>query len=141
MAVMPDTALFQKKLAGLPLASYRPGDTVVADGSTTGRLFVLKKGVVVIMKNGVEVGTVAEPGAVFGELSVLLRRPHTADVVAVEASQFYVADTASEFMRDPVMLLYVAMLLAQRLDRANEAVIDLKHQIETGHPIGETVER
>ena len=38
---------------------------------------------------------VTEPGAVFGELSVLLDQPHTADVRAVTASQFHVADAAS----------------------------------------------
>jgi hypothetical protein len=32
---------------------------------------------------------------VFGELSVLLNQPHTADVRAVTASQFYVADAAT----------------------------------------------
>ena len=36
-----------------------------------------------------------EPGAVFGELSVLLDQPHTADVRARKASQFHVADAAT----------------------------------------------
>jgi CRP/FNR family transcriptional regulator, cyclic AMP receptor protein len=87
---------------------------------------------------------VAEPGAVFGELSVLLDRPHTADVVAVKASQFYVADAATQFMQDPVALLYVAAVLARRLDGANQALIELKRQLQAGEPgivIGKTVEK
>src|SRR5215475_8811028 len=123
MALLPDNAAFQRKLAALPLASYHAGDTVLSDGSTTGRLFILKTGAVAIIKDSVEIGKIVEPGAVFGELSVLLNSPHTADVVAVEASQFYVADGASEFMRDPLTLLYVATLLARRLNRANQALI------------------
>jgi CRP/FNR family cyclic AMP-dependent transcriptional regulator len=55
-------------------------------------------------KNGVEIATVTEPGAVFGELSVLLDQPHTADVRALEASQFYVADAATLLRIDPIAL-------------------------------------
>ena len=40
------------------------------------------------MKDETEIATVAEPGAVFGELSILLDQPHTADVLALETSQF-----------------------------------------------------
>jgi CRP/FNR family cyclic AMP-dependent transcriptional regulator len=142
MALVPDNAAFQRKLAELPLAAYHAGDTVLTDGSTTGRLFILKKGAVAIIKDGVEIGKVSEPGAVFGELSALLNSPHTADVVAVEASQFHVADGASEFMRDPATLFYVATLLARRLDRANRALIHVKHLVQAGEPraiIGTTV--
>jgi len=144
MALLPDNAAFQRKLAALPVASYDVGDTVLTDGSTTGRLFILKKGAVAIVKDGLEIGKVSEAGAVFGELSVLLNSPHTADVVAVEASQFHIADGASEFMRDPATLLYVATLLAQRLDRANKAIVRVKHLVRAGEPgaiIGTTVDQ
>src|SRR5262249_4401720 len=132
MALIADAAAFQKKLSDLPIATYEPGDAVLTDGSTTGRLLILKSGAVAILKEGIEIGRVAEPGAVFGELSVLLDRPHTADVVAVKPSQFHIADAATKFMQDPVTLLYVAALLARRLDRANGALIELKHQLQDG---------
>ena len=144
LPLVPDNAAFQTKLAELPLASYYAGDSVITDGSTTGRLFVLKTGAVAIIKGGLEIGKVTEPGAVLGELSVLLNSPHMADVVALEATQFYVADSASEFMRDPLTLIYVATLLARRLDLANKALIDLKQQVEEGESrvvIGETVDQ
>jgi hypothetical protein len=38
MPVVPDKAAFQNSLAGLPLVTYQPGETVIVDGSTTGRL-------------------------------------------------------------------------------------------------------
>jgi CRP/FNR family transcriptional regulator, cyclic AMP receptor protein len=87
MPVVPDKAAFQNSLAGLPLVTYQPGETVIVDGSTTGRLLILKKGNVAVVKEDAEIGTVADPGAVFGELSVLLDQPHTADVRASETSQ------------------------------------------------------
>ena len=38
--------------------------------------------------------------------------------------------------RSPVALLYVATVLARRLDAANKALIDLKHQVRTGESHG-----
>jgi CRP/FNR family cyclic AMP-dependent transcriptional regulator len=144
MPLIPDTAAFQRKLADLPIATYQAGETVLTAASTTGRLLILKNGAVAVIKEGVEIGKVAEPGAVFGELSVLLGRPHTADVIAVETSQFYVANAATLFMKDPVALLYVTAILARRLDRANEALIELEQQLQDDEPrivIGKTVEK
>src|SRR5215813_2527703 len=86
MAVIPDQAAFQNSLASLPVVTYQPGETVIADGSKTGRLLILKKGTVAIVKEDTEIAKVAEPGAVFGELSILLDQPHTADVRALETS-------------------------------------------------------
>ena len=80
MLHIADKAAFQNSLADLPLVTYQPGETVIVDGSKTGRLLVLKKGNVAIVKKDTEIAKVAEPGAVFGELSVLLGQPHTADV-------------------------------------------------------------
>src|SRR5262249_12628086 len=78
------------------------------------------------------IATVTEPGAVFGELSVLLDQPHTADVRALETSQFYVADAATLLRVDPIALLYVATVLARRLDDANQALVELRRQLEAG---------
>src|SRR5258707_7308782 len=134
MPLIPDIAVFQRKLATLPLTSYQAGETVLSAASTTGRLLILKEGAVAVVKEGVEIAKVTEPGAVFGELSVLLDQPHTADVRALEASQFHVADAATILRIDPIALLYVATVLAQRLDSANKALLELKRQVRAGEP-------
>src|SRR5271170_6453221 len=71
---------WQKMLAALPLASFGAGETVFAQGSRTGRLFILNSGAVSVVKEGTEIARVTECGAIFGELSALLDQPHTADV-------------------------------------------------------------
>jgi len=101
-------ATFQQSLAALPLATYRAGETVLAAGSATGRLLILKEGAVTVVKEGVEIAKLTEPGEVLGELSALLDQPHTAEVRALEDSQFHVASTAAPLMQDPIVLLYVA---------------------------------
>jgi CRP/FNR family transcriptional regulator, cyclic AMP receptor protein len=144
MPFMSDTALFERSLAALPLATYQAGETVLSAASKTGLLLILKDGAVAVVKEGVEIARVTEPGAVFGELSVLLDQPHTADVRALEASQFHVASAAALLMQDPISLLHVARNLARRVDDANRALVELKRQVETGQPrsvIGKTVEK
>jgi CRP-like cAMP-binding protein len=134
MSFILDKATFQNSLATLPLVTYQSGETVIADGSRTGRLLILSKGTVAIVKEGTEIAKVAEPGAVFGELSVLLDQPHAADVRALETSEFHVADATALLTQDPIAVLYIATMLAQRLNGANRALIQLKHQLLTGEP-------
>jgi CRP/FNR family transcriptional regulator, cyclic AMP receptor protein len=121
--------MFQNSLTTLPLSTYQAGETVIADGSRTGRLLVLKKGTVAIVKEGTEIAKVVEPGAVFGELSALLDQPHAADVRALETSRFHVADATALLTQNPLAIVYIATMLAQRLNGANHALIQLKHQL------------
>jgi len=136
MLHIADKAAFQNSLADLPLVTYQPGEIVIGDGSKTGRLLILKKGAVAIVKEDTEIAKVAEPGAVFGELSVLLDRPHTADVHALETSQFHIANATALFAQNPTAALYVATVLAHRLDGANHALIELKNQLQSGEQHG-----
>jgi CRP-like cAMP-binding protein len=134
MPLVPDKAAFQNSLASLPLVTYQHGETVIAAGSKTGQLLFLKKGAVAIVKEDTEIAQVVEPGAVFGELSVLLDQPHTADVRALETSQFHVANATAFLTQNPIAVLYVATVLAHRLDGANHALIEIKHQLQSGEP-------
>ena len=79
MPLIPDIAVFQRKLATLPVVTYQAGETVLSAASTTGRLLILKEGEVAVVKEGLEIARVTEPGAVFGELSVfwISRTPRT----------------------------------------------------------------
>ena len=120
-------AAFEQSLAALPLTSYEAGETVLAEGSRTDRLFILRKGNVAIIKEGIEIARVSEPGAVFGEISALLDCPHTADVRALASSQFHVVDPAA--LQDPAALFYVASILARRIDGTNQALVALKSEI------------
>ena len=108
------SAAWQESLAALPSTTFDAGETVVRQGTKSGRLLILKNGAVSVVKNGIEIATVAEPGAVFGELSVLLDEPHTADVRTIKRSEFHVADANMLLTREPAALLYVAKLLARR---------------------------
>jgi CRP/FNR family transcriptional regulator, cyclic AMP receptor protein len=134
MPLIPDSTVFQRSFATLPVASFQAGETVLRAGSRTGRLMILKEGAVAIVKHGVEIARTSEPGALLGELSILLDQPHTADVHALEASQFHVAEAATILEQDPLAFVYIATILARRVDNANQAVIELKRQLHDREP-------
>jgi CRP/FNR family cyclic AMP-dependent transcriptional regulator len=64
------------KCAGAPRKTFAPGAVLMAEGETSGRLYVLAEGSVEVLRGDTQVATIAEAGSVFGEMSVLLNRPH-----------------------------------------------------------------
>jgi CRP-like cAMP-binding protein len=113
-----------EKVSGFPLRAFERGDIVLSEGSATHRMLFLNRGAVDVVKDEVQLTRVSEPGAVFGDMSVLLGQPHTADVLAVEPSSFYIVDHAENFLREePLVALYVATVLARRLDEVNRHLI------------------
>jgi CRP-like cAMP-binding protein len=144
MALVPDAVAFQQRLESLPVRKCEAGETLLSAGTATGRLLILKSGAVEVVKDGVQLAEVSAPGAVFGELALLMDQPHTADVRATEQSEFHVADAQMLRTGDSTVSLYVAAILARRLDAANRALIEIKHQLQSGEPrrmIGEMVQK
>jgi CRP/FNR family cyclic AMP-dependent transcriptional regulator len=110
-----------------------PGDLVVHEGGRTGHLYVLIEGRLEVVKGDTVVATITEPGAVLGEMSVLLDTPHTATVRAALDSAIYEIDDAASFLRaQPAVAILIARMLAQRLNVANTYLADIKRQY-AGH--------
>ena len=85
------------------------GTEVIHEGGNTGHLFVLIEGRLEVVKGDTVVAVITEPGAVFGEMSVLLELPHTATVRAASDSVIYEFDDAASFLRQqPVVALLIA---------------------------------
>ena len=109
------------------------GSLILHEGGRTGHLYVLIEGKLEVVKGDTVVATITEPGAVLGEMSVLLDQPHTATVRAASDSTIYeISDAASFLRRQPNVALMIARLLAQRLNIANTYLADLKQQY-AGH--------
>ena len=105
------------------------GTEVIHEGGNTGHLFVLIEGRIEVVRGDTVVAVITEPGAVFGEMSVLLELPHTATVRAASDSVIYEFDDAAAFLRDqPVVALLIARLLAQRLNVATTYLADIMDQ-------------
>jgi CRP-like cAMP-binding protein len=113
--------------------SVSAGALVIHEGQTTGHLYVLIKGRLEVVKGDTVVAVITEPGAVLGEMSVLLDQPHTATVRAASDSTVYEIGDAASFLREqPAVALLIARLLAQRLNVATTYLADIMHQY-AGH--------
>jgi hypothetical protein len=52
------SAAWQERLTALPGATFGAGETVVRQGTKSGRLLILKKRAVSVVKDGIEITTV-----------------------------------------------------------------------------------
>ena len=120
-------------IAGHKVQDFAPGDIVMEQGGASGRLLVLIHGEVEILRDNVRVAKASAPGAVFGEMSVLLESAHTATVRALKPSSFAIIENSRQFLGSSAEAsLHVARLLASRLDALNKYLVDVKQQYE-GH--------
>jgi len=115
--------------SGYPEIVFDTDAVLLVQGEKSGRLLVLIDGAVAIMCDGIEVATADARGAVFGELSLLLDKPHMASVVARRQTRVHVVDNGTEFLRSsPEVIFQVASVLAARLHMLSTYLGDLKQQ-------------
>ncbi len=115
----------------LPIRAFEPGAILLAEGTTSGLLYILIQGEVAIMKGDFEINVVSDPGAIFGEISVLLDIPHMATVRAVTSSRAYVVEGGNAFLQShPEIAYQLSKLLAKRLHGVTTYLVDLKRQFE-----------
>ena len=113
----------------LPEKTLAAGETMLGEGGKEGVLYILIEGEVEVLKGDFQVNTVAEPGAIFGEISVLLDMPHTVTVKTLTACRAHVLERASEWLQSHTDISYeLARMLAQRLHGITTYLVDLKNQ-------------
>jgi len=124
----PELEAFQ----GMPERSFEAGKVLVSEGHRTGVLYILKEGAVEVLKGRMSINEIRSAGSVFGEISILLDRPHMASIKVLEPSIFFVAENPKEFLlANPEVSLNVARLLAMRLNHVTNYLVDLKRQFSS----------
>jgi len=114
---------------GLPESRFAPGEVMIAEGPTSGLMFILTSGTVEILRGETPVAEIADPGAVFGEMAALLETTHSATVRAASEVTVYRIDDARAFLQGrPEIVFHVACILAQRLNDATAYLADFKNQ-------------
>jgi CRP-like cAMP-binding protein len=113
----------------LPEVELAPGDAVVREGGQSGSIWVLVSGALEVRKGDVVVNTITHPGALVGEISVLLGTDHAATVVATEPSRLRHAEDGQALLAaNPEVTRFVAVGLAERLNFVTTYLADLKLQ-------------
>ena len=110
---------------------FEPGEIVIEQGAQTHRLYVLIDGKVEVVKDDVRISTISEPGATFGDISVLLNVSHSATVRALTPCSFHVLENPLELLQtSPPICFHVCELPARRLD--SQMVRRFAHRHQSG---------
>lgn len=113
----------------LPHMLVPQGRFLIRESVRADRLFVLREGSFEVLRQGVRVARIAQPGALIGEISLLLGVPPTAGVIATTDSSVHVLEDATQALQDhPEMAVRIARLMARRLASVTAYLVDLKRQ-------------
>lgn len=99
------------------MKQYKKGETIVSEGDRGREILTLVSGRVGIFKNGSKIREFSEAGTILGELSVILNRPRTASLIAMEdTSVMPLAKSLDElFEKYPDIIKKMLVNMAERL--------------------------
>ena len=116
----------------MPTRTFEPGSILFAEGKRSGMLCILVEGEVEILKGEFEISTVSDPGAVFGEMSILLGTPHTATVRARKPCRVHMITDGDAFLRTNKEVAYDFLkIIAHRLHAVTTYLADLNRYVRS----------
>lgn len=120
---MPDTSdHFNQQL-------FPAGAVLIPEGGKLNTMFVLRSGELEVVRDGVVVTSIRQPGTIFGEMSVLLDSPHSATVRAVTPVEVFVIPDAIRVLEQrSKLLLQIARLLAKRVSNTTAALVTAERE-------------
>ena len=129
----PPMTTFLDLVAGQPVRTFAAGEFALQQDEPCHQVLVLLEGTVEVLRDDQRVARATEPGAVFGEMAMLLGGICTASVRCVTPARVAIIDRPMDFFAaSPAASLHIARLLARRIDALNRYLVDVKRQYE-GH--------
>lgn len=115
-----------------PVRQLARDELLIEAGEPGGsQMFVLETGRLIVERDGVEIARITDPGALLGEMAVLLGGDHSTSVRAETAATVRVIEDALAFMeRTPIIALHVATLACERLERTTSLLVQLRKETE-----------
>lgn len=115
---MPDIKKYIKE--------FNTGDVLIREGDQSTGFYILMDGRLGVYKSNVKVAEIVENGVVFGELAMILNKPRTATVAALEPSKAFCvnADLDDLMMTYPKIAASLIFNLAERLYNTTEQYVD-----------------
>jgi len=115
----------------LPLERLAPGTHLTTEGTRSGQLYVLESGRLRVTRSGVTIATLDTPGAIVGEMAVLLGTPHSATVIAETAVEVRVMANAIEaLLQNAEFALHIATLACARLNTTSALLVEMQREAE-----------
>ncbi len=120
-----------------PLVKLARGECLVEEGEADGALFVLSSGQLSVERDGVQIAEIGEPGALVGEMSVLLGIDHSATVRTLSPVEARRIDDGLAFLeRSPLAALHVATVACQRLNATSGLLAELRRDAQGSRESG-----
>ncbi len=130
---------YKELLAILGIArgrQFEQGQPIIKEGESGDELFVLFRGKVDVLKNGLTIAQL-KPGGHFGEMGLVDQAPRSATVIAAESTSAISIDRDSllKLMRRDSLLAVKLLwsfvqVLSERLRNTNEALADLRRELD-----------
>ena len=122
--------------ASHPSRTFAAGEILIGQGYQGGDLYILETGQLAVERDGVRIATIATPGSLIGEMSVVLGTANSATVQAEQPTTVRVIRDARQYLRtDPELTFRVAWLMANRLDATSAYLVQLTKD-HAGKPEG-----
>ncbi len=116
-------------LERLPIVEKAANEVLIEQGKDDGGLYFLIEGTVEVLRDGITITEIHEPGAIFGEMSYLLKTLPMGTVQAKTSCSFRYAENLDSFLREqPELLLYISEVLAHRLNALSKYLVEIKRQ-------------
>ncbi len=120
---------FLSLTSSLPTRSLEADEILMSQGETGGDLFILHNGKLTVERDAVTIATLDTPGALVGEMSVLLGTRHSATVKAAgPATVRVIHDAKSILEQDPALTFAIARLMAGRLDVTSALLVNMSKE-------------
>ncbi len=111
---------------------YKKDEILAYEGEESESLFVLVKGCLGVFKGDLKITDFSDKGTVVGEIGVILNKPRTATIKAIEES--YVVTINSNIdtliMKHPEITKKILMTLANRLTNITEDYWNLAERVD-----------
>ena len=118
---------FASLAATLPLETLEPGTHLTTEGTRSGQLYILESGTLTVQREGIGIATIDEPGAIIGEMAVLLGIPHSATVIAKDMARVRVVnDALGTLSHNAEFALHLATIACARLNATSALLVELK---------------
>jgi CRP-like cAMP-binding protein len=119
----------QELTASRPTRSLDDQEILLVQGEGGGDFYILMSGRLSVIRDGVSIATIDQPGTLVGEMSVLRGTPYSATVRADGPAKVRVVRDANKLLdSEPGLARRVAALVAGRLDATSALLAELAKQ-------------
>jgi len=104
---------------------FRQNEILVEEGESDGGWFILLSGKIGVKKKGIQIAEYSEKGTILGELSVILQKPRTATLQALEETEVLcIHKSLDELIKNyPDVAKKIMVNIAERLAQTTEDLL------------------